>query len=44
MILKKTILSLALFSLSFASISSAHPGRTDSKVVILAGQIVQNGV
>ncbi|GAA4847673.1 hypothetical protein GCM10023310_27260 [Paenibacillus vulneris] len=31
MVLKKTILTIALLSLSFASISSAHPGRTDSK-------------
>ncbi|MBE1446882.1 YHYH domain-containing protein [Paenibacillus sp. OAS669] len=31
MVLKKTILTIALLSLSFASISSAHPGRTDSR-------------
>lgn len=31
MIFKKTILTIALLSLSFASFSSAHPGKTDSK-------------
>jgi len=31
MILKKTVLTIALLSLPFASITSAHPGRTDSK-------------